>query len=148
MKRAKYQIAIYITLFHAIQRPNGAKSNKESTASSSKSYGSYKQLTQNQKVYPSSSSGKSSGSNSVNNNNSTSKNNNNENRSSGSIVKTATVKRNSPTNVHQPARSFQYESFHVFNWDEYLKVNNTTFLFLIGENLLIPYIFVVLLMPE
>ncbi|XP_055308369.1 polycomb protein Scm-like [Sitodiplosis mosellana] len=109
-------------------RPNGAKSSKESnTASSSKSYGSYKQLTQNQKVYPSSSTSnsKSSGSNSVNNNNSTSKNNNNENRSSGSIVKTAMVKRNSPTNAHQPARSFQYESFHVFNWDEYLKETNS-----------------------
>lgn len=114
-----------VSLFHGTQRANGTKSNKESsTASSSKSYGSYKQLTQNQKVYPSSSTSsnsKSSGSNSVNNNNSTSKNNNNENRSSGSIVKTASVKRNSPTNA-QPARSFQYESFHVFNWDEYLKV--------------------------
>lgn len=91
-------------------------------ASSSKGYGSYKQL--NQKLHPTSSSSnsKSSSSNSVNNNNST-KNNNNENRSSGSIVKTATVKRSSPTNTHQPARSFQYESFHVFNWDEYLEVS-------------------------
>lgn len=99
-------------------------------ASSSKGYGSYKQL--NQKVYPASSSSsstssnsKSNSSNSVNNNNnSTSKNNNSENRSSGSIVKTASVKRNSPTNAHQPARSFQYESFHVFDWDDYLKVSD------------------------
>lgn len=107
-------------------------------ASSSKGYGSYKQLSQHQKLYPASSSSsssssspssssKSNSSNSVNNNNSTSKNNNNENRSSGSIVKTATVKRNSPTNAaHQPARSFQYESFHVFDWDEYLKVSIST----------------------
>lgn len=98
-------------------------------ASSSKGYGSYKQL--NQKVYPatsssSSSNSKSSSSNSVNNNNnSTSKNNNSENRSSGSIVKTASVKRSSPINAHQPARSFQYESFHVFDWDDYLKVSVT-----------------------
>lgn len=97
--------------------------------SSSKGYGSYKQL--NQKVSPATSStsspsnSKSSSSNSVNNNNnSTSKNNNSENRSSGSIVKTASVKRNSPTNAHQPARSFQYESFHVFDWDEYLLVSD------------------------
>ncbi|XP_031638342.1 polycomb protein Scm [Contarinia nasturtii] len=105
-------------------RPNGTKSNKDSLASSSKGYGSYKQL--NQKLYPTSSTSnsKSSSSNSVNNNNST-KNNNNEHRSSGSIVKTATVKRNSPTNTHQPTRSFQYESFHVFNWDEYLKETNS-----------------------
>lgn len=100
-------------------------------ASSSKGYGSYKQLSQNQKVHTAASSSstsspssnsKSSSSNSVNNNNSTSKNNNSENRSSGSIVKTATVKRNSPTNTHT-ARSFQYESFHVFDWDDYLEVS-------------------------
>lgn len=89
-------------------------------------------------MYPSSSSsGKSSGSNSVNNNNSTSKNNNNENRSSGSIVKTATVKRNSPTNAHQPVRSFQYESFHVFNWDDYLKVKAFICVLKNGEKMLI-----------
>lgn len=123
------------TFLFELQRPNGTKSNKDSVASSSKGYGSYKQLSQNQKLYPASSSSssspssssKSSSSNSVNNNNSTSKNNNNENRSSGSIVKTATVKRNSPTNAHHPARSFQYESFHVFDWDEYLEVSIVDF---------------------
>lgn len=126
-----------------MQRPNGAKSSKESLASPTKGYGSYKQLSQNQKLYPASTSAStststssssasasssnnksgSSSNNVNNNNNSTSNNNNSDNRSSGSIVKTASVKRNSPTNTHQPARSFQYESFHVFNWDEYLLVS-------------------------
>lgn len=72
-----------------------------------------------------------------NNNNSTSKNNNslrfagessknsnsNNNGGGGSISKTASVKRSSPTNTHHTPRSFQYESFHVFDWDEYLRVS-------------------------
>lgn len=84
-----------------------------------------------------------------NNNNSTNKNNNNSNGNNssngnqlrvgsgnasgsgggsssnsigGSIGKTFGLKRNSPS-IHQSARSFQYESFHVFDWREYLIVS-------------------------
>lgn len=78
----------------------------------------------------------SENSNSVNNNNnSTNKNNNNQarlgggndsgNSSSsigGSIGKSFGLKRNSPS-IHQSARSFQYESFHVFDWRDYLIVS-------------------------
>lgn len=81
-----------------------------------------------------------------NNNNSTNKNNNNNNQSrlgsgngnesggssssiggsiGGSIGKSFGLKRNSPS-IHQSARSFQYESFHVFDWRDYLIVSIST----------------------
>lgn len=78
--------------------------------------------------------------NSVNNNNNSTSKNNNENSlrhtnsngiASGSIVKTASVKRNIPisTQTHHAARTFQYESFHVFDWDAYLIVSYHCYLF-------------------
>lgn len=70
-----------------------------------------------------------------NNNNSTNKNNNNQARLGsgnesggsstsigGSIGKSFGLKRHSPS-IHASARSFQYESFHVFDWRDYLIVS-------------------------
>lgn len=62
-----------------------------------------------------------------NNNNSTNKNNNtrssSDEGSSGATKSLTTGKRNSPiTTAHPSARTFQYESFLVFDWNEYLQV--------------------------
>lgn len=45
------------------------------------------------------------------------------------VSSTTGSKRSSPSNnQHTLARSFQYETFHVFNWDDYLIVNMTLFI--------------------
>lgn len=63
-----------------------------------------------------------------NNNNNTNKNNNSGRSEtaavSGSITKTFSLKRNSPTISSSHHRSFQYESFHVFDWHDYLIVSS------------------------
>lgn len=128
--------------FHSNQKANGSKANNAST---SKGYTSVKQqqqqqLKQNQKssASPIPSPRLTNNSSVNNNNNSTSKNNNSvrfagessskcsssssNGSGTGSILKTSSVKRTSPTNTHPAPRSFQYESFHVFDWDEYLQV--------------------------
>lgn len=79
----------------------------------------------------------SENSNSVNNNNNSTNKNHNNNQLrlgggndgcgtsssiGGSIGKSFGLKRNSPS-IHQSARSFQYESFHVFDWRDYLIVS-------------------------
>lgn len=79
----------------------------------------------------------SENSNSVNNNNNSTNKNHNNNQArlgggnesggtsssiGGSIGKSFGLKRNSPS-IHQSARSFQYESFHVFDWRDYLIVS-------------------------
>lgn len=119
---------------NGLRSDSGADKHANASASSSKSqkHSKHNQKASTHSSLASSSKASRSTSNSsvYNNNNSTSKNNNEhsersaDSRHSGHGSKATALKRSSPVSTHA-ARTFQYESFHVFDWDEYLEVGMT-----------------------
>lgn len=105
----------------SLSTPATASSSKTSSRSTSNNSSVYNNNNSTSKNNNSENNTRSAGESSRNTSNSTNSNNSGSN-GAGSISKTTAVKRSSPVSSTHSARTFQYESFHVFDWDEYLEV--------------------------